>query len=164
MPPFWAPNCLRTALYLVAMQTALDSAFEASATIVCLTYTIVPYISCFGTSDGTYFPSLVTFASLKRFGRREKCKNHKPIFQHKPFPPALSVQHELTKQNDQEKEDLMSIWSLGMRTWSNIRKPLSIELYAPLPIFVPISPTIIFGRGEWSSKLRSCTMNPGRGN
>ena len=56
----------------------------------------------------------------------------------------------------------MSIWSLGMRTWSNIRNPLSIELYAPFPIFVPISPTVIFGRGEWSSKLRSCTMNPGR--
>ena len=78
MPPLCAPNCLRTALYLVAMQTARDSALEASATIVCLTYTIVPYTSCFGTSDGTYSPSLVTFDSLKRFERGEKCRTISP--------------------------------------------------------------------------------------
>ena len=40
--PFFDPNCLRTALYLVAMQTARAKANDASDTIVCLTNTIVP--------------------------------------------------------------------------------------------------------------------------
>jgi hypothetical protein len=56
--------------------------------------------------------------------------------------------------------NLINIWSLGMRTWSNLRTPLSILLYAPLPNFPPISPRVTPGRGEWSSKLRSCTMKP----
>ena len=41
-PPLCDPNCLLTALYLVAMQTARDKATDASATIFCLTFTIVP--------------------------------------------------------------------------------------------------------------------------
>jgi hypothetical protein len=57
--------------------------------------------------------------------------------------------------------NLINIWSLGMRTWSNRRTPLSILLYAPLPNFPPISPRVTPGSGEWSSKLRSCTMKPG---
>jgi hypothetical protein len=56
--------------------------------------------------------------------------------------------------------NLINIWSLGIRTCSNLRTPLSIVLYAPFPNFIPISPTVMPGRGKWSSRLRSWTMKP----
>ena len=58
--------------------------------------------------------------------------------------------------------DLINIWFLGIRTWSNLKTPLSMVLYAPFPNFSPISPIVRPGRGEWSSKLLNCTINPSK--
>ena len=63
-----------------------------------------------------------------------------------------------------KQTNLINIWSLGMRTWSNCNTPLSMVLYAPFPNFIPISPTVMPGRGKWSSKLRNWTMKPKSGN
>lgn len=71
--------------------------------------------------------------------------------------------HNINQMNKRhDTTNRINIWFLGMRTWSNRKTPLSIVLYAPFPNFVPISPTTMPGRGEWSSKLRNWTMKPGK--
>lgn len=79
MPLLCKPNCLRTALYLVAIQTARDKAQEASDTIFCRTYTMVPYTSCHGTLDCTSFPSLVTCETLEHYNKFQNSHLIRPL-------------------------------------------------------------------------------------